>query len=624
MINKSLKKTISLYDKKIDSTGLAVFRTLYGIVLLMEAIHLFYFRHLTFDYIPYLEKAEIDFSIPILLWMVSIVMIIFGAFTRYATVLNYLLTVILIGTMKTFEYHVFYTYLGLNFLLIFLPVSQQLSLDRLFLKLKYSSAQFQYKPPTTVSQLYYFTPLIFGIAFVYFDSIFYKFTSTLWLNGIGMWEPANLPMISHLNLPFLSSSEILIKGLGYLTLVFELVFIFFFWVKKLRIPLLIIGVGLHLGILLEFPIPFFALSVIGLYSLLMPIKVWSFFKVKKRKSTLTFYYDAECPLCIRTKITIEHLDIFNKIVFKSVQFHAKDEVSLKDIEEEKLYEDIYSVDKKGIVRKGVDTYISVIKRIWYIAPLAYLIQLPGIYSLSKKTYAFVAKNRTTERCTDENCSYNIPALPEDRDEIKILQNLTIGQLKKVAILSLFSLLFILNSVSVLDTFAARTPYVKNSIASTIVKKVYDPFRLFNHTFFGITKHGVFMDGHFRGYNHIVSVYYLDGDKEIRLPIVTEEGLPDYYNYGSNWVKWTFRVVGPSVNQKSLNKGLRRFSAFWAYKNNIDLTDAKFIIKVKKIDSVSGWEEGFYEKQIGKPWVYGGYFEWKDNEFLSFVKEIESI
>ncbi len=575
-------KISNLYDKKIDSIGLAVFRILYGIVLLMEAIHLFYFRHLTFDYVPYLEKAEIDFSIPILLWMVSIILIIFGAFTRFATILNYLLTVIIIGTMKTFEYHVFYTYLGLNFLLIFLPISQQLSLDRSFLKLKYSSARFQYNPPTKVSQLYYFFPLVMGIAFVYFDSIFYKFTSPLWLNGLGMWKPANLPMISHFDLSFLSQTEFLIKGLGFLTLIFELVFIFFFWNKKFRIPLLIIGVGLHLGILIEFPIPFFALSVIGLYSLLVPIRFWRFFKIKKRDSSLLFYYDAECPLCIRTKITIEHLDVFKKIEFKSVQYYAKDEVALKNINEEELYNDIYSVDKKGIVRKGIATYIAVFKRIWYIAPLGYLLQFPGIYTLAKRIYAYVAKNRTTERCTDDNCSYSIPVLPEDQNNIKILQNLNLGQIKKYGVLFVFGVLFLFNTFSVIDTFVSRAPFINKTIVSKVVHTLYNPIRLFNHTFFGITKHGVFMDGHFNGYNHIVSVYYVDkNENKVRLPIITEEGLPDYYNYGANWVKWTFRVVGTRINEKTLSKGLRRFSAFWAHKHNIDLTDAKFIIKEKK-------------------------------------------
>ena len=50
------------YNKQIDGTGLAVFRIFYCIVLLCEIIQMYYFRHLIFDKIPFVEIAEIDFA----------------------------------------------------------------------------------------------------------------------------------------------------------------------------------------------------------------------------------------------------------------------------------------------------------------------------------------------------------------------------------------------------------------------------------------------------------------------------------------------------------------------------------------------------------------------------------
>ena len=42
------------------------------------------------------------------------------------------------------------------------------------------------------------------------------------------------------------------------------------------------------------------------------------------------------------------------------------------------------------------------------------------------------------------------------------------------------------------------------------------------TFFGIAGHGVFMDGHFEGYNHLVAVTYIDKTgKETWLPLITK-------------------------------------------------------------------------------------------------------
>ena len=46
------------FDKEIDGTGLAVFRIVYSFFLLCEITQMFYFRHLIFDKIPYIELAE--------------------------------------------------------------------------------------------------------------------------------------------------------------------------------------------------------------------------------------------------------------------------------------------------------------------------------------------------------------------------------------------------------------------------------------------------------------------------------------------------------------------------------------------------------------------------------------
>ncbi|WAC01921.1 hypothetical protein N7U66_19075 [Lacinutrix neustonica] len=42
----------------------------------------------------------------------------------------------------------------------------------------------------------------------------------------------------------------------------------------MRLPIVIIGLGLHLGIFLEFPIPYFAIGVVAIYFLLVPVSIW--------------------------------------------------------------------------------------------------------------------------------------------------------------------------------------------------------------------------------------------------------------------------------------------------------------------------------------------------------------
>jgi hypothetical protein len=90
---------------------------------------------------------------------------------------------------------------------------------------------------------------------------------------------------------------------------------------------------------------------------------------------------------------------------------------------------------------------------------------------------------------------------------------------------------------------------------------------------------------------------------------------------------SFSTNSPNIVVKNLNNGVRDFTAFWANKSmKIDLSSAKFLIKVKKIDSLKDWqwEKDFLNKQIAKPWVDGGYIEWKGKKFISHIKDIESL
>ena len=626
-LNLFLRKS---FDKQIDGTGLAVFRIAYCLVLLCEIAQMFYFRYLIFDKIPYLEPAEINFGIPISIWFIAVVFVLFGAFTRFFTILNYIMGLILIGSIHSFEYHVFYAYMGINFLMIFFPVSQCLSLDRLFKKLKYSNTTFTYIPPKTVSQLYYFIPPFVGIGIVYIDSIFFKLGSNLWLNGLGSWLPSSLPMITHFNNSSFLNQEWLVKSFGWGTIVFETIFLVVFFRKNSRVWVFVSGLILHLGILIEFPIPWFALTACTIYLLLVPVSWWKkLFSSNKDLSTLTFYYDSECPLCIRTKIVITHLDWFNKIGFKTVQFDAAENQYLKNIEQTVLLDDIYSVDTKGKIYSGVKTYIQVLKRIFYLFPLAILLQLPGIYQIAKKIYGYVAKNRSTERCTEENCGYNPPMVPNDND-IKLLNNFTFLDLKFNTLTFILRFIVIIQLIIIFRSLVITE--IKDSIGfkgtktDKYISQLSYNIDSVTKKFLGSTAHPVFMDFHFNKYNHIIALVYIDkNNKEHWLPIIDKNGQPDYYIYGSNWVNWTFRVNSTKIEDAKLNSGIERYTAFWAKKNRItDLSEARFEVRVKKIDIPKGWEKDFLNKQIAKPWIDGGYVEWKDKKFISHIKDIESL
>lgn len=619
------------YDKKIDASGLALFRITFCLVQLGEVFQLYYFRHLVYDKIPFVESAEIDFAVPLICWMIALVFLTLGLFTRPVAIINYILSLTLIGTIDTYEYHMFYLYVGVNFLLIFLNLSKVNSIDRLREKLKYSTARFAYEPPRTVSVLNYYAVILVAIGFVYFDSVFFKFTSHNWMTGIGMWLPVSLPQVTHLNVSPLLNVKWVMLGLGYLTLVFEASFIFLFWRKKWRWTLFTIGVGLHIGILIVFPLPWFGFGVTSFYLLMVPVGTWRKISgyVKRKKPALTFYFDEECPLCARTKIILSHFDVFHALEFKSVQAHGVHEPLLSKRTKDELLNSVFSVTSKGKVLEGIDTYSAAFLRIPVLIPVGILMRIPGIRQIANFMYRGIAGNRITERCNDDNCGYTPPRFPSDSDSIKLQKNFTLKQLK-IGIITTSLIFFSFLQLAVtynsdLIRLVKRKVGISNSAPEKIIQKATNPVRAMSKVLFGICHHPVFMDAHFKNYNHIIGVEAVDQKGVKRwLPMIDQNGMPGFYAYGFNWVKWTFRVDGPRVDQTRLTKGIRDFSTFWAKMNGIPLDKVTFNIYVKKIDVPYEWKKDHLNTQIAKEWHLAGTAHWEGKTFVTTLEQIEDL
>ncbi len=143
---------------------------------------------------------------------------------------------------------------------------------------------------------------------------------------------------------------------------------------------------------------------------------------------------------------------------------------------------------------------------------------------------------------------------------------------------------------------------------------------------GITHHGLFVEQHFIGYNHIISISHVNKNgTESRLPIIDNRGMPGPYLYGFNWAKWTFRVNGPNIDPKGLSDGIRSFTAFWAHRHGVTLEDDVFKVYVKKVPVPTGWEKDFLQNPSQNPhWVEAGTAVWKSKHYTSQIQNIESL
>lgn len=625
MMKRFLNWCKNKYNQEIDATGLAWFRIVYSLVLFFEVKRIWDFKNLMFEEVPFIHVSDINWDLAFGLWFLSILFLIFGLLTRISALINYIFSIIFIGFIGDFEYHVFYAYMGLNFLIMFIPVSRVWSLDRLILKIRYSNSKFHYSPPVTTSVFSYWVPLFVGVGLVYFDSIFFKLTDPIWLKGLGMWWPASHVCASFIALPEVLNQKWLMLFLGYLTIIFELVFIFLFYFKSFRWIFWSIGMGLHLGILIFFPIPFFALAVVALYILLIPVGFFNIFKKKHANPRVTFYYDGECPLCARTKIILEHFDLFGWIQFKTVQSSYATDAVISKLDLNDLLDDIHAVDNSGRVYKGFNTYRAVFRANVLFWPLYLLVLIPGVSLIGNKIYFLVSRNRITERCTDESCGITFVDLPKKDEEIKLFKALTLNDLKYHVVMYFLLVCIIAQSFMIYAAHpiqeALPTGY-KNSVFNGTLNKCYQAVHYLSKGFLGITHHAVFGHYHFAERDDLIKIEFVhqNGQHEL-LPMTKEDGRPGYYVSGSSWVNWNFRVLNSTVDSTHFVKGIQRYTAFWLKKNFRGPLDGHFMLYHKSMEVPETWEFGVLDRDLkNNQWRLIGTANWKKNQFdCSFEK-----
>jgi hypothetical protein len=258
-----------------------------------------------------------------------------------------------------------------------------------------------------------------------------------------------------------------------------------------------------------------------------------------------------------------------------------------------------------------------------------LLYVPGIYQEGKIIYGWVAANRDTERCSEDTCGYIPPPFPKDSDEIKVTKHHTVKNVRVTLITGLFLLFCVMQASVTYDSLLLNN--WKNSTGLQNTRPIYyldqltEPIRDFSKIYLGITNHPVFMDRHFAGYNHVIAVEAeLADGKRIWLPIIDQEGHADWYIYSFNWVNWTFRVVGPNVNQTNLYNGIRDYSTFWAFKNGHDIKSTVFHVYLKRVEVPTEWQYNFLKNQKAQPWMEISTGRWIDNEFVMDLPIIEQM
>ncbi len=581
-------------NKKVSGTGLGVFRILFGLVIIQEIAFLFYFRRLIFDNIPYIDPVTPWIEITLILWGMTAAMLTTGSYTRISAILNYFFWVgFLIFTPMWHDFDGGFDQLMISssFLLIFLPAGNNLSIDRLRLKLT-GPRQNASPSPSKIPVLCYYAPLAVSLGLLYFDAALHKLFSEFWLNGLGTWLPSTMPYyISPLDTSFLLNIKWLQMAFGYTLIVFQFCFIFLCYFKPFRIPLFIIGILFHIGIILSLNIYPFGFGMLVHYALLAPISWWSRIRetISIKSNRTPLYYDPQCETAWRFAVIAKHFDIFNTLKLCAFKSHT--------ITSSKQTGQFHLIDSHGTKHVGFQALRCTFHTLRYTAPLGIILQIPMFGNIVQRIYWACLPGQTTKparRATTNETNINYP-------QARVLYRFFI-----------LILLLQLNSTIYYGFFYRFGVDTRTTPVARAITNLSNITTSLSHTLLGITPHALYMDEHFAGYERILAITYKSGNgQETWLPFVNQQGRIVAPNWGRVHSMWANVAVRPILNEQRLYKFIRKVTAFWASKLGISLDDANFAIKMKRIAVPMTWQYDLRNKNLSGEWNTIGYATWNN-------------
>ncbi|MCO5141832.1 MAG: HTTM domain-containing protein [Oligoflexia bacterium] len=281
-----------------DLKKLSIFRILFYSVILFfyisrQADVLFFFSENGILPSSYMKGLDIFKYHPSILPLLSDGMIIFlhiiflillffciiGFFTKSSTILVYFLHMMFINRNMGVMFGVDMISTFFLLYLCFAQTNAYYSIDKKISKVR--------KDHNSISHIAYRLMQI-QLCVVYAYSGLEKLKGTRWWDGSAVWDVLTIGNMQRWDLSFVSSFPMLLAVSVYIVLLWEIYFPVLIWISKWRLPMLIFGVFMHLGIWLFMNLPTFGFMMISYYVLFLEKTEIEFFikKINKLKKTL--------------------------------------------------------------------------------------------------------------------------------------------------------------------------------------------------------------------------------------------------------------------------------------------------------------------------------------------------
>lgn len=568
-MNRLIDKLLKLEEPQ-QTKSFAAFRIGFALFLLVFITHLTMFRPVLFNTIPNLTYNPFPAKLFLLVWFAAAFALLLGWQTRIAAVVNYLLVLIAAFSFSNSGCGSFNDDLlriG-SFLLIFMPVSRNCSIDAVVHTLRYGR-----RPVQQTSSLYYLASLFVSLGLMYFASSLTKIYSPMWFKGLGLWIPASMPYNKWNNLTFFLDQEIPMKFMSYFTVAWEFLFIFVLFVKRWRWVFAILGVIFHLGIAVIFPFPLLCFGPIPFYFLFLGNRFWNRFHQQ--------------PLTLVINAASNRQVIFSRLM---LALHAQVNVDASGTGATLSVNGVLFPDNWAAARFALQQTVAGKLTGW-------LLRLGVVQQI-----VLALADDGISLATQEAGSFLTTALKR--------WTLAVFCVALLSVQLFYSSYHLVSRIKGGVTIKELKDYyhIRKDITDFSLK----PSNLFR-TLFGLNARGVFLDHSNMGTKTVFAIVYVNAAKDTTwLPFFDRQGHCLSQNMNLPWSKYSFNSVcsGTIPNPLELQKTLW----FWADKNHVNTDSLDLQVLRRTYAFPALFERGYYQRLRDQPWEWHGTARWRKGKF----------
>ncbi len=396
------------FFKPIPASSLGIFRILFSLVMLANAVLLFPDLKTWFSESGVLPNSlakdllsgirinvfnlfpPTDFTLYSVfsIYLLSILCLLFGIFTRTATVLAWILTVsfhhrntLILNSGDT-------VMRCLLFYMIFAPLGKTFSVERLIRVLRGKEEE-----GNTLFIPWSQRLMQIQVAVMYLATVAWKLRGEMWVQGTAVFYTSRLKEFERFPMPAWTRTLWYSQISSYFALAVEFSMGALVWIREWRYPILLSGLLLHLGLEYSMNVPVFQWFVLSTYVLFIEHSKWVEWKTRIigfSSARERVYFDGDCGFCTRTVQVIEHLDLLNR--FEFVSFRKKAILVDKKFPAERADSEVL-MNRKGEWIGGYDVFREMAKKLPLTLLIVPFLYLPPVPQVGRLIYKWVARNR---------------------------------------------------------------------------------------------------------------------------------------------------------------------------------------------------------------------------------------